>query len=175
MGGVFFLWKPQTPAHGSAIQEALHPLEYEEVVTLVLCQAESQLTGRQRATPTFCLEQHHQTAPPIGPAQTATSFLFGPGDRYSPDRLGEISCSPGATTSRAAAMADKPEALLNRPLRPLLPAEHKLPVLGPTKPSRLVKPSHTAAACDGCRKQKTKVNMRRDPAALSLGCRWGLM
>lgn len=46
----------------------------------------------------------------------------------------------------------------NRPLRALLPAAKKHDILGPTAMvSRLAKPANTAAACDACRKHKTKV------------------
>ncbi|ATY63020.1 C6 transcription [Cordyceps militaris] len=44
----------------------------------------------------------------------------------------------------------------DRPLRPLLPAVKKREALGPIKPTRMAKPPHTAAACDNCRKHKTK-------------------
>ncbi|KAM3497720.1 hypothetical protein MY10362_008942 [Beauveria mimosiformis] len=53
------------------------------------------------------------------------------------------------------------ESVENRPLRKLLPAAEKPGVLGPRRFTYPVKPAHTTAACDNCRKHKTKCSGER--------------
>ncbi|KAM3541029.1 hypothetical protein ARSEF1564_006069 [Beauveria bassiana] len=53
-------------------------------------------------------------------------------------------------------MTERVVAQQNRPLRKLLPAAGNPNVLGPRKLTHPVKPAHTTAACDNCRKHKTK-------------------
>lgn len=54
-------------------------------------------------------------------------------------------------------MTERVVAQQNRPLRKLLPAAGNPDVLGPKKLTYPAKPAHTTAACDNCRKHKTKV------------------